>query len=155
MTYSEKLKDPRWQKKRLEILSRDGFACQRCYDDESTLHVHHRRYIPGRDPWDYPPEMLVTLCAKCHDDETEMLEESIGILCETVRDKFFSAEIHSLACAIHYMHLGHPPEVVMSAIEWALSPNQYDWMMGAYFDHIKTHKAQKQAAVPPETTGEE
>lgn len=27
MTYAEKLKDPRWQKKRLRILERDAFAC--------------------------------------------------------------------------------------------------------------------------------
>ncbi len=26
--YASKLKDPRWQKKRLEILQRDDFACQ-------------------------------------------------------------------------------------------------------------------------------
>ena len=32
MGYSEKLKDPRWQKKRLEILERDNFRCQYCGD---------------------------------------------------------------------------------------------------------------------------
>jgi len=28
MTYKEKLLDPRWQKKRLEVLERDGWACR-------------------------------------------------------------------------------------------------------------------------------
>lgn len=32
MTYSQKLRDPRWQKKRLEILERDSFTCQHCHD---------------------------------------------------------------------------------------------------------------------------
>ena len=43
--YYEKFKDPRWQKKRLEVLQRDEFMCQICLDTSSTLHIHHRRYI--------------------------------------------------------------------------------------------------------------
>lgn len=71
--YSEKLKDPRWQKKRLEILERDEWKCQCCKDDSTTLHVHHKWYENGRDPWDYPTDALVTLCETCH--ETEHGEE--------------------------------------------------------------------------------
>ena len=70
MTYQEKLKDPRWQKKRLEILERDEWLCQNCMDDERTLHVHHTRYSAG-DPWDCPDDYLITLCESCH-----MVEES-------------------------------------------------------------------------------
>lgn len=65
-TYGEKLKDPRWQKKRLEIMERDKFTCQTCGDSNSELHVHHRLYERGKDPWDYPDENYVTLCAYCH-----------------------------------------------------------------------------------------
>jgi hypothetical protein len=64
MTYSEKLKDPRWQKKRLEILQRDEFRCRNCFDNESELHVHHQVY--RKDPWDCPDHFLVTLCKECH-----------------------------------------------------------------------------------------
>jgi len=52
LTYSEKLKDPRWQKKRLEILSRDKFTCQLCSDKETELHIHHNEYFPGKKPWE-------------------------------------------------------------------------------------------------------
>jgi 5-methylcytosine-specific restriction endonuclease McrA len=31
-TYSELLKSPKWQKKRLEIMSRDKFTCKKCGD---------------------------------------------------------------------------------------------------------------------------
>lgn len=68
-TYSEKLRDPRWQKKRLEILSRDEWTCQGCGDDKSTLHVHHRWYETGNEPWDYSNAALVTLCEECHETE--------------------------------------------------------------------------------------
>lgn len=70
MTYSQKLRDPRWQKLRLLIMERDGWQCQSstCRSPENTpLHVHHREYLPGREPWEYPPENLVTLCERCHD----------------------------------------------------------------------------------------
>lgn len=64
--YSEILKDPRWQKKRLEILQRDGWACSYCEDKTQTLVVHHKDYFPNKDPWDYPDNLLITLCENCH-----------------------------------------------------------------------------------------
>lgn len=70
MTYSEKLKDPRWQKKRLEILDRDKFTCQSCFDTTKTLHVHHLDYEKGLDPWDYPGHYLMTMCEDCHEHTT-------------------------------------------------------------------------------------
>lgn len=66
MTYSEKLKDPRWQKKRLEILERDGWACCHCQEKNETLHVHHHWYEKGKAPWDYPDTAFETLCKDCH-----------------------------------------------------------------------------------------
>ena len=69
MTYSEKLKDPRWQKKRLEVLSRDEWKCQECGEKERTLHVHHKTYVYGKAPWDYNSNNLLTLCEDCHHDE--------------------------------------------------------------------------------------
>lgn len=77
MTYSDKLRDPRWQKKRLEILNRDAFTCVFCESTEKELHVHHRRYERGKDPWEYPDQALVTLCKDCH-ERVSGLKESIG-----------------------------------------------------------------------------
>lgn len=70
-TYGQKLLDPRWQKRRLEILERDGWKCQEpdCGDKTATLHVHHRWYEPGADPWDAGDDALVTLCESCHEAE--------------------------------------------------------------------------------------
>lgn len=63
--YSEKLKDPRWQRKRLEIFNRDKFCCLICSSDKDTLNVHHERYC--KDPWDAPNQDLKTLCFRCHE----------------------------------------------------------------------------------------
>lgn len=65
--YSEKLLDPRWQKKRLEILQRDEWSCQICLEKGKTLHVHHLAYQKGLDPWEYQDKDLTTLCDTHHD----------------------------------------------------------------------------------------
>ena len=65
-TYKEKLLDPRWQKKRLEILSSDNFTCQWCGENEKTLHVHHFYYNKSMNPWEYAVGDLITLCSDCH-----------------------------------------------------------------------------------------
>lgn len=64
--YAEKLLDPRWQRRRLEILQRDNFTCQECQDTTKTLHVHHLDYEKGAEPWEYPEYYLITLCKDCH-----------------------------------------------------------------------------------------
>lgn len=68
-TYSEKLKDPRWQKKRLEILNRDDWKCQKCFRKDTQLHVHHLYYVSRREPWEYPDFALQSICKDCHSPE--------------------------------------------------------------------------------------
>ena len=98
MTYSEKLKDPRWQKKRLEILERDNWACQRCFDTNSTLHIHHLYYDFKFDPWEYEDETLITLCEECHQKEKENYKDAIDMLRKGLAIKqFLSSDIRQLA----------------------------------------------------------
>lgn len=65
-TYSEKLKDPRWQRKRLEIMQRDNFKCTQCGDTSTTQNVHHWQY--SKEPWDAKNEDLTTVCRFCHEE---------------------------------------------------------------------------------------
>lgn len=65
-TYSELLRDPRWQRKRLEVLSRSNFTCEECEANDKTLNVHHIRYRKGAKPWEYDAEELQSLCEECH-----------------------------------------------------------------------------------------
>ena len=63
-TYTEQLRDPRWQKRRLQILLRDNFQCRKCGSHDKTLSVHHGEYNGA--PWETPADKLVTLCDECH-----------------------------------------------------------------------------------------
>jgi hypothetical protein len=80
MTYSEKLRDPRWQKRRLEIYERDKFTCQECGATTKSLHCHHLDYEKSTEPWEYPAKYLLTLCEDCHakvDSYRKPIESSI------------------------------------------------------------------------------
>lgn len=79
-SYSDTLKDPRWQRRRLEVLQRDNWACTLCGDTKSTLHVHHRYYERGMQPWDYPGESLRTLCESCHERVTTARADAVSAL---------------------------------------------------------------------------
>jgi hypothetical protein len=66
LSYSEQLKHPNWQRRRLEVMSAARFECANCGDKESMLHVHHKRYIKGRLAWEYSDDELMCLCEGCH-----------------------------------------------------------------------------------------
>ena len=76
-SYYEKLKDPRWQQKRLEILERDEWKCQWCGSVTSELHVHHLVYRKGEEPWESPNQDLLTLCHSCHKTEAPQRQDAI------------------------------------------------------------------------------
>lgn len=88
-TYSEKLKDPRWQKKRLQILERDNFSCTHCGDNKTTLHVHHISY--SGNPWDVKDDLLTTLCESCHEEETEKLKANIHTCIKALKEAGFGS----------------------------------------------------------------
>lgn len=93
--YSEKLKDPRWQKLRLKVFNRDKWTCQICKTKDRTLHVHHTIY--KKEPWDAPIQSLVTLCEDCHEREKESYKESENSLLELLKaHSFLSADIDDL-----------------------------------------------------------
>jgi hypothetical protein len=79
--YSEKLKDPRWQKKRLEMMEFYNFSCSLCGEESRTLHIHHTLYKRGFDPWDYDETSLICLCDVCHKqvhEDKERIDELIA-----------------------------------------------------------------------------
>lgn len=90
--YSEKLRDPRWQKKRLEVFERDKWACKNCNSTKNTLNAHHLYYELATDPWEYPLRAFITLCQYCHEKERQSRPEAeknllavlgtLGFLCD-------------------------------------------------------------------------
>lgn len=74
-SYSEKYRDPRWQKKRLEVMELAHWKCQCCGTETKELHVHHPRYRKNKDIWDYSTIELRALCLDCHSTLTDAIND--------------------------------------------------------------------------------
>lgn len=59
---------PNWAKRRQYINRIDNGQCYMCgrKSPDVILQVHHLKYIPGRKPWEYDDDELVTICKGCH-----------------------------------------------------------------------------------------
>lgn len=69
MEYKKLLLNPKWQKKRLEILQRDNFSCVVCGNGigtDTALHVHHLSYCKGYMPLEFDINDMIVLCQKLH-----------------------------------------------------------------------------------------
>lgn len=61
-----------WLAFRLEVIRLDDHRCVRCRQGPSdgvVLQVHHKHYVSGRRPWEYPLTDCETLCKGCHAEE--------------------------------------------------------------------------------------
>lgn len=100
MSYVQQLKDPRWQRRRLEIFQRDGFKCTMCKAGEKELQVHHKLYLKFIPPWDYPDSWLCTMCVDCHTRITK-LKDRIGWLISHPEGQQIISMMEALENAVH------------------------------------------------------
>jgi len=106
MTYAEKLKDPRWEKRRIEILERDDYKCQLCGERDKMLNVHHK-YYESNDPWDYVDCMLITYCEECHKKQHEAID--------TIREHLVT----------HFLRRFHPEDILKIIAVLCSNKEQY------------------------------
>ena len=118
-TYSEKLKDPRWQKKRLEVFDRDEWMCKNCGDKEGTLNVHHLHYLPGKDPWEYDLKDLLTLCEPCHQTEKDERNQCEDGLLKILRlEKYMAEDIDGIRDFLWRASSRCQPSELSKALRW-------------------------------------
>lgn len=128
-SYWELLKHPKWQEKRLRIMERAKFACEECFNKETTLNVHHSYYEKGRAPWEYPDEHLHCLCEDCHqvgDAIRLCLNRAIGPL------RFDEARVLLGAAKALYLHQEDESEITVQALG-----NELYGMVGIEATHLK------------------
>lgn len=102
--FFEQYKDPRWQKKRLEIMERDNFRCQSCGDTEKTLNVHHTvPYRKETKPWEYEYDELITLCEGCHKELSLIIEDCKLIIMNSCKTADVAVDYHNLLEEIQYL----------------------------------------------------
>ena len=118
VTYGEKLRSPKWQKRRLEILNRDKFTCRLCGDKETQLHVHHLRYERGCDPWDYRDSSLVTVCENCH-EELHAVKFGESMLESLIAGGARIGDLHAVFYTLDSVLNDGPEPVRLTKIQWA------------------------------------
>lgn len=118
-TWYEQLKDPRWQRKRLEVMQRDEFRCRVCFDDKETLNVHHGYYEKGKAPWEYNDDTLWTLCEQCHNETVGCLMHDIHLEIGRIDPHFLNEFFGFMIEFNRYLH-----EVIMNGNSIVFSPNR-------------------------------
>lgn len=84
MTYAQRLKDPRWQKKRLELLNKAHWTCEECKAVEPAdgLQIYHVFYMLGKLPWEHDDRIMMVLCDGCHKRRQKVEQEFFyGVAC--------------------------------------------------------------------------
>jgi hypothetical protein len=73
-----------WQNFRREVIELDGGICVSCKRgplEGAVLQIHHKRYLPGKLPWEYPYDLCQTLCKRCHAGEHGIIRPFSGWEC--------------------------------------------------------------------------
>lgn len=78
--FKEQYQNPRWQKKRLEIMRRDKWRCRCCNETKKALHIHHLYYQNDLMIWEYDNESYVTLCEDCHKEIHIDIKKLAGLI---------------------------------------------------------------------------
>ena len=107
-SYSDRLKDPRWQKRRLKVMESAGFRCENCGEKTKTLNVHHKYYERGADPWDYPDFALACLCEDCHEAAEH---ERLTLLRFIALNDFSCTELLGYVKAVSALGLDKPTRI--------------------------------------------
>jgi hypothetical protein len=58
-----------WRAFRAKVIRLDGSICLTCGRSSANgavLQVHHKEYLPGHKPWEYPFNLCETMCSGCH-----------------------------------------------------------------------------------------
>lgn len=66
-------KSSAWLNKRLDILDRDNYECQRCKElgklsirQQNTLEVHHIKFLEDKPKLGLEDSNLIAVCKECH-----------------------------------------------------------------------------------------
>lgn len=102
LSYPQQLATKEWQIKRGKILDRDKYTCQcaACKTPDNPVQVHHLHYIDGFLAWEYPDDMLLTLCNLCHANDSwrPILERQLAIA--FLHKGFLMTDLMALAAKI-------------------------------------------------------
>lgn len=137
-------KDKRWKALQAKIFERDCWCCVSCGDAQSKLFVHLKTFYPGKKPWEYPENELVSLCEDCLAEERQLLGTALKCLTEAARKQFLSSQIHNIACSLLAMKKPTDSETVAEAISlWLRMPRLVEFMVETYHRKLESDERKR------------
>lgn len=73
--YRDQLKSPEWKQFSRRMREEKGGFCHACKMAHKVMHVHHKAYEKGREPWAYKSHEVTLLCEDCHKMMHELLND--------------------------------------------------------------------------------
>ena len=128
----------------LNVFEKNEFCCQFCFDRENSLQLFYAGKY-GENVKNTPREKLKVICDECLNEELNERPEKERVLLDELRKNFTHTDIHELAEAFSYLNyydkFQHLPEVVMSAICWAIEDeNAQKNLVENYFKALKERR---------------
>jgi len=100
MSYQKQLQSGTWQERRLRIMERDKFKCVKC-GKKDYLEIHHIDYWDEHKAWEYPDDMLLTLCRPCHSEEKNRPKHEMHLLTAFNYAGFTAFDLLHLSVLLH------------------------------------------------------
>lgn len=101
--YLKLLNRKEWQDRSHQIKTRDNLTCQafNCSTPKSILQVHHLDYFIHHNPWDYPDDMLITLCKDCHQKEIARYKFEEGLFTALKMKGFLTCDLMAMTALLY------------------------------------------------------
>lgn len=101
--YQKDLNTKHWQDRSHQIKTRDNLKCQafNCTTPNAILQVHHLDYFIHKKPWQYPDDMLITLCAICHEKENHRYIFEQNLFTALKMTGFLSCDLTAFTALVH------------------------------------------------------
>ncbi len=130
----------------MNAFKRSECACHICSDNESTVQLYYRGKT-GNEICDVAESKLRVICDDCLLEETERRPPNEQALLHELGEHFSAQDINQLAGAFAYVNhfntLQHMPDVVMSALSWAIeTPEIQKRIVDDYFVWLKETRNQ-------------
>lgn len=103
-------KRPEWIEFSKAVIESDGSKCVACgrSQPDAVLQVHHKKYFPGRMPWEYGTQHCETLCKRCHAAEHGKVQPGVGwnyLGSDDLGGLYGTCENYGCGSAIRYTYL--------------------------------------------------
>lgn len=101
--YQSLINRKEWQDRSHAIKTRDNLKCQafNCSTPNSILQVHHLDYFNHKLPWEYPDDMLITLCEQCHKKEISRYKFEESLFTAMKMKGFLACDIVAMTALIY------------------------------------------------------